>query len=147
MKGFKFKLHKVLDVRKIEEDIARNELFKANKKLDEIKEEKNNLSGYQQEIYDYIRNIENQSLVEVMQARDYMFLNRQRIAQKDAELKKQLAEKNRCREEYIERKRKKEVLEKLKEKEFQRYYQETLQREQKELDDIGQQAGRILGGI
>jgi flagellar FliJ protein len=147
MKGFKFKLHKVLDVRKIEEDIARNELFKANKKLDEIKEEKNNLSGYQQEIYDYIRNIENQSLVEVMQARDYMFLNRQRIAQKDAELKKQLAERNRCREEYIEKKRKKEVLEKLKEKEFQRYYQETLQREQKELDDIGQQAGRILGGI
>lgn len=147
MKSFVYRFNKVLKVRKIEEELAQNELFKANKKLEELKEEKNSLTGSQQEIYEYLGREEVNSLAELIQAREYMFFNRQRINRKEKELEKQALQRKREQEAYLEKKKKKEVLEKLKERELQQYYQENLKIEQNELDDISQQLRRFSGGL
>jgi len=147
MKAFKFKLHKVFDVRKIEEELAGNELSRVNQELNQIRDEKKKLSSEQLQLYDYIRLLEQRSPEEVIQARDYMFFNRHQIELKNLELSQKQEEKERCQLEYVEKKKRKDVLEKLKQKQYNRYYREFLKTEQKELDDIAGQNGKTRGGV
>ncbi len=147
MKGFNYRFNKVLKVREIEEELAQNELYKANKKLNDLKEEKNTLAGYQEEIYEYINQKEGNSMDEFLQARRYMYFNRQRISHKEKELQKQAHKRDREQETYLEKKKNKDILEKLKERELHDFYQQLLKREQNELDDVGQQLQRFSGGL
>ncbi|MDI3546974.1 MAG: flagellar protein FliJ [Halanaerobiales bacterium] len=143
MKKFKFNLEKVLEVRQIEEELAQNRLFQARQRAEEIEKQLTRLEDLQKGLYSFLRGEKELSVAENIQARNYMYINRRKIAETEESFLSQEREVARCREDFLDRRRKREVLEKLKEKEFKRYHRKLLYKEQKELDEIGQRAGDL----
>ncbi|MFP4016024.1 MAG: flagellar export protein FliJ [Halanaerobiales bacterium] len=136
MKKFKFKLNKVLEVREIEEEQAQNKLLEAQKKAREIEEKINSLEGIQEDLYKSIRKSEGISFEENIAYRNYIHNNRQKINETKRTLSAQEENVLISRENYLEKRKKKEALEKVKNKEYNRYYKEILLKEQKELDEM-----------
>lgn len=145
MKKFEFKLNKVLEVRQIEEDQAQNRLLEAQQKERDIKEEILNLQEKQNDLYQYLRNNEGITLEENMLYRKFIQINRQNIKDSEKSLLAQQEEVRLLRGDFLEKRKKREVLEKLKEKNYKHYYKEMLLKEQKVLDEIGIRAQGIRG--
>ncbi|ACL70435.1 flagellar export protein FliJ [Halothermothrix orenii] len=144
MKKFEFNLQKVLEVRSLEEDLARNKLLAARQKEREIQSRLREMNSTQRELYDYLRenNLDIQGTIE---ARKYLVYNRKRINNTEDKLHRQRDVVARHQKEYIDRRKNKKVLEKLKEKENQKYMKEFFRTEQKILDEIGQRSSGIQG--
>ena len=141
MKGYRFSLNRVLDVRVIEEKIARNKLLQERQKARLIEDELAELNNSQQKLYEYLR--KNELITEEnLQARNYLYKQRGEIEKTEDRLTQQLERVARSNQEFIERKQNKEVLEKLKEKEYQKFYKELLQKEQKIIDELSLQVKR-----
>lgn len=138
MRKFKFRLDKVLEVREIEEEEVENRLHKARKKAEKIKEEIEQLENTQLELYRYLREKEEVTPGETMQYRRYLHINRRRISNTEEKLINQQQEVTAFRQEYIDKRRNREALEKLKEKDYSRYMKELLLKEQEELDELAQ---------
>jgi len=136
VKKYQFNLKKVLKVRKIEEEIALNLLIQARNRARDIENQLSNLELMQMELYKVIRK-EELSFEDVIQCRNYLNFNRQKISNIEEKLLSQKNEINRQREDYLNRRKKKEVLEKLQEKGSRDYYKKLMQKEQKDLDEIG----------
>lgn len=136
MKKFKFKLNKVLEVREIEEEQAQNRLLEAQQKAREIEENINSLEGIQEDLYQSIRKSEGISIDENIAYRNYIHNNRQKINETKRTLSAQEEKVLISRENYLEKRKKKEALEKVKNKEYNRYYKDILLKEQKELDEM-----------
>ncbi|MFP4661044.1 MAG: flagellar export protein FliJ [Halanaerobiales bacterium] len=145
MKKFKFKLNKVLEVRQIEEDQAQNNLVEAQHKAKEIENEIYRLEEVQSDLYQRIRSVEDMSLEESMAYREYMQTNRYYIQRTEKNLKSQEKEVENFREHYLEKRKKREILEKIKEKNYKSYYKEVLHKEQKVLDELGLRAQGLKG--
>jgi len=141
VKGYRFSLNRVLDVRVIEEKIARNKLLQERQKARIIENELEELNNGQQKLYEYLR--KNGTVNEnTLQARSYLYRQRGEIEKTEEKLTLQLERVARSNKEFIERKQNKEVLEKLKEKEYQKFYKELLDKEQKLIDEISLQVKR-----
>lgn len=136
MKKFNFRLEKVLEVREIEEEKAQNRLLQAREKVQKIKKELNELEDIQYDLYQYLREKEGLTLNENLQYREYIKNNRQQIIASENRLVNQQEKVASFQQAYIEKRRRREVLEKLKEKEYLRYYKEMLLKEQKEMDEL-----------
>ncbi|MEJ6950216.1 flagellar export protein FliJ [Natronospora cellulosivora (SeqCode)] len=136
MKKFKFKLNKVLEVRELEEEEAQNKLLAEQKKAREIESNIISLEKSQEKLYQSIRDSEGKSMQENIAYRNFIQNNRQKIKETERTLLIQEQEVFQSRENYLEKKKKKEVLEKIKEKEYKKYYTEFLIKEQKELDEM-----------
>lgn len=136
MKKFKFKLNKVLEVREIEEEQAQNRLLEAQQKAREIEENINSLEGIQEDLYQSIRKSEGISIDENIAYRNYIHNNRHKINETKRTLSAQEENVLISRENYLEKRKKKEALEKVKNKEYNRYYKDILLKEQKELDEM-----------
>ncbi len=145
MKKFEFKLNKVLEVRQLEEDQAQNLLIEAQEKERNIKEEILSLQDKQNDLYQYLRNNEGITLEENMLYRKFIQINRQNIKDSEKSLLAQQEEVRLVRGDFLEKRKKREVLEKLKEKNYKRYYKEMLLKEQKVLDEIGNRTQGIRG--
>ncbi len=145
MKKFKFKLNKVLEVRQIEEDQAQQLLIEAQEKEKRIKEEILGLQDKQNDLYQYLRNSEGITLEENLLYRKFIQINRQNIKDGEKSLLAQQEEVRLVRGDFLEKRKKREVLEKLKEKNYKRHYKEMLLKEQKVLDEIGNRAQGIRG--
>ncbi|AZO94040.1 flagellar export protein FliJ [Halocella sp. SP3-1] len=140
MKGFQFNLNRVLDVRKLEEQLSRNRLLGEKHKAAQIEGKLEELNHKQHKIYNYLREKDNEITVEEMlQTRNFIHRQRRQIKQVSGKLSEQMAEVDKCNTEFIEKKKKKEILEKLKEKEYQQYRQELFRKEQQLIDEINQQ--------
>ena len=135
MNGFKFRLKKVLNVRKIKEEIAENKFLAAlNKKL-KLEKELKKTKLLKDEIYCFLRE-ESLKLDEIIRTREslqHIFLQ---IDQLEIKIREQEKEVQRCQENLLEKKQKREVLEKLSSKEKEVFYKEILANEQKEIDEI-----------
>lgn len=138
MKGYKFTLNRVLDVRVIEEKMAQNKLLQERQKANLIKDELRELNNKQKSLYTYLRDntVVNR---DTLQARSYLYRQRGEIDQVEEKLKGQLERVADSNQEFIEKKKNKEILEKLKDKEYQRYYKELLRKEQQVIDEISLQ--------
>lgn len=145
MKKFEFKLNKVLEVRQIEEDQAQNRLLEAQQKERNIKKEILSLQDKQNDLYQYLRDQEGITLEENMLYRGFIQKNRQNIKNSEKSLFAQQEEVRLVRGDFLEKRKKREVLKKLKEKNYKRYYKEMLLKEQKVLDEIGSRAQGIRG--
>jgi len=141
MKRFQFNLQKVLDVRNIEEEKAENKLQQARQRAREIENELHRLNGIQNELYDFLRSNSTLTVKENINARNYIHNHRVKIREVENILDKQEDHVHDCQEKYIQRKRNKELIEKLKEKKQEIFYKDYLKKEQKILDEISQHIG------
>lgn len=135
MKNFEFKLEKVLNVREIEEDLAQNELVKARHKARKIKKNINHLNEIQDETYNFLRS-DNTDPIKSLQARRYLNVNRTKINKAEKRLVKQDKIIEEKREEVVEKSQNRKMLETLKENAANEFYEESIKKEQKELDEL-----------
>lgn len=145
MKKYQFKLDKVLEVRQIEEEQAQNLLMQAREKAREIEEDINRLEEVQSDLYEHLREEEGWSLEENMIYRNYINQNRNKIKKSKQWLFSQKEEVKLYRETFMEKRKNREVLEKLKDKDYHRYNKEMLLKEQKVLDEMGLRMQRLGG--
>lgn len=140
MKGFQFNLNRVLDVRKLEEQLSRNRLLGEKHKAAQIEGELEELNHKQHKMYNYLREKSNEITIdEMLQTRSFIHRQRRQIKQVNGKLSQQVAKVDKCNTEFIEKKKNKEILEKLKEKEYQEYRKELFRKEQQLIDEINQQ--------
>jgi len=133
--GFKFRLKKVLNVRKIKEEIAENKFLAAlNKKL-KLEKELKKTKLLKDEIYCFLReeSLKLDEIIRIRESLQHIFLQ---IDQLEIKIREQEKEVQRCQENLLEKKQKREVLEKLSSKEKEAFYKEILANEQKEIDEI-----------
>ena len=135
MPKFKFDLQKVLNVRSIREDIARNEFFQARKEKEVIEKQLQQLNFVQNDICNFIKN-EKLDLYQMIQARDYLHNNRLKIKQTKQQLHKKKKDVFEKKEQLIERRKNRQVLDNLKDKKEKEHYREMIAREQKEIDEV-----------
>src|SRR5690554_1101997 len=138
MKTFNFKLNKVLEVRQIEEEQVQHLLVKAQKVAREIEENIEYLEGKQNDLYQYLRERSDLQFDETLLYRDFIKKNRDSIENRKEDLKAQKDIVKERKIEYLEKRKKREVLEKLKEKKYKVFQKNSLQKEQKEIDELAQ---------
>lgn len=135
MPEFKFEFQKVLQVREIREDLAQNEFLLARKEKKEIQSELRDLNSRQENIYNYLRNTD-LDVEEIIQARDYLHNNRlqiKEVRQKLLKKEKKVAEK---KEQFVEKRKRRRVLDNLKEKDTKKFQKELVKKEQKQIDEV-----------
>ncbi|MFW6386412.1 MAG: flagellar export protein FliJ [Bacillota bacterium] len=138
MRGFKFKFAKVLRVREIKEDKALDHFRKSQRRVRKVEAELEKKENKRERIYNYIRSENDISPDFMAVVRRYLKINRKKIDElknRLTELRKELEEK---KQEYLKRRRKREIMDRLKENALEKKQKEFLDREQKELDEIGQ---------
>ncbi len=145
MKGFEFNLNKVLEVRDLEEDLARNKLREARQKSLEIEGYLNRLNELQTELYQFLRQEDDLSLEERVQGRNYLYRHRQEINRTEENLNSQYKRVSKCRSEFLNKRKERQALEKLRKKELKRYNKDLFDKEQKELDEVGQRVSGLQG--
>jgi len=133
---FKFKLEKLLKIRQKEEDDLANLYIL---KLHEVEKEKYQLSN----IIDEQNRIKSQKLTRNLIAIDLVQLDNYLKTLKEKEEKQKLKIENlkkeaeNIKEQLLEARKKKKILETLKEKQYQKYLHEQKLIEQKIIDEIG----------
>lgn len=138
VQGFDFRLSRVLDIRNIREDIAENKLNQARTKARKTEQKLNTMSRTQQELYNYIRNNNNNLTLEgLLHSRSYLMNNREKIDKVQERLQARRQEVENKKQVLIEKRRGRQVLEKLKEKDYRKFYRNYQRREQKKLDEVG----------
>lgn len=143
MVSFDFSLDKVLKVREIRENQAKNHFLQAKKEENRIKSRLDQISQSQKKLYDFVRK-NNLDLEGALQARSYLFTNRKKINQVEKKLFAKKEEVETKQKKMLEKIKKRQVLEELKQKEYDKFYSNLLSKEQKQIDDIAQ---RIESGI
>ncbi|NLM96256.1 MAG: hypothetical protein GX175_01325 [Halanaerobiaceae bacterium] len=138
MKGFQFNLEKVLEVRQIEEDQVQELLVKAQKVAREIEENIEYLERKQNDLYQYLRERTDLQLDEALLYRNFIKRNRDSIENRKEDLKAQRDIVKERKIEYLEKRKNREVLEKLKDKRYKVFQKSVLQKEQKEIDELAQ---------
>ena len=138
MNGFNFNLQKVLDVRSIQEDKAQNEFLQARQKKKEIEDKLQQMNQTKNQVYSYLRRDAESSVEKTIQARQFLQRHKQRIDREQQLLQSQHQEVEEKQDELVEKQKKRKVLEKLKDKEFEDYQADFLQTQQRMLDEMGQ---------
>ena len=138
MNGFNFNLQKVLDVRSIQEDMAQNEFLQARQRKQEMEEQLQQMNQTQKQIYNYLRKDAESSVEKTIQARQFLQRHKQKINMQRDQLQAQHQKVESKQEELVEKKKKRQVLERLQEKEYKEFNEEFLQSQQKLLDEMGQ---------
>lgn len=132
---FKFRLDKVLRVRTIEEDQARHELVRRQNELREAEAHLKRLKNDRREVVQFGHS--QQDLT--MKTATYKYLEHldSRILKQREVVDQCQVRFNQARDQWFAAKKKKEVLEKLREKRFQEFRLEEERASQKALDDMG----------
>ena len=138
MNGFNFNLQKVLDVRSIQEDKAQNEFLQARQKKKEIEDKLQQMNQTKNQVYSYLRRDAESSVEKTIQARQFLQRHKQKIDRQQELLQSQHQEVEERQDELVEKQKKRKVLEKLKDKEFEDYQADFLQTQQRMLDEMGQ---------
>jgi flagellar protein FliJ len=138
MKRFKCNLEKVLDYRKIEEDIAQERYIESRNKAWKMEEQLDELNILHLNLYNFLRNEDTLNLDERIHARDYLYQHRKKIEDFQGRLSQQEKDVEEKQLEFVDKRKERRILENLKDKKYTRYYKDLLHTEQKELDEIAQ---------
>ena len=136
MAKYNFKFDKILSLRNKEEEQAENNYLKLKKELKELNKQLEELEFEKEEVFDNLRN-DAANINAHIELRNY--LKRLRTLKLEIEQKqKEKAQAVEKQFQYLmEKKKERKTLEKLKEKESERFIKEFLASEQKELDELG----------
>lgn len=145
---FNFKLERLKDLKENFQDLARIELGKKIQERIKVEEEIKVMNSkieiisrkFKSEIHDSIPIAKLTSLIEYRKS-----LN-EKLDNLHLELKKREIEEEIARNDYIEAKKEKDVLEKLKEKRYEEYKIEEKRLDIKELDEVARNAYHFNGG-
>ncbi len=136
MAKYKFKFEKILSLRNKEEEQAENSYLNLKKELRELNNRLEELELEKEKVFDNLRN-DAANINSHIELRKY--LKKLRALKIEIEQKKK--EKAQAVEKQfqylMEKKKERKTLEKLKEKETERFIKDFLASEQKELDELG----------
>jgi len=139
MKKFKFKLEKLLDLRKIKEKEVQSELayIVGIQNIKKIEQEKVK-NGILQQKSDYKNKLKQKSFSgrEAIMFEQYIDISLRAIEVSEKKIEEMEPEINEIRERLIEASRERKVVEKLKEKKLEEFEAELLREMNKEADDI-----------
>lgn len=138
MKEFKFRLESVLNIKEQEEKAIQKELAKLQNKYHKVERELDNQKSekkrWQSEIEESEKEIINLDFA--LKSRNYIkYLNGQ-IEELLLELKHWEEKINDCRQRLLAKSKEKKTLVKLKEKQYEQYWQEFLKEEQQFNDEL-----------
>ncbi|WP_276206987.1 flagellar export protein FliJ [Natranaerobius trueperi] len=138
MKKFHFSLDRVLRVKEINEDKKKDEFQRAQKYKDQIEKQLNELKQSKESIIKELNDTQ-KNPVQIQYLKTYHnYLSSLDEQITNQSYKLQIAEKElkHVRQEWIDAKQEKRVLEKLKERHYQEFRKESLKQEQKVLDEM-----------
>ncbi len=135
MAAFNFKLQRVLDVRKLEEEQAKYKYYKEKQEEKKLKNEITFLQNKQDNVFQYLRENDN-SVDDNIRARNYIYLQRKKIDMCEERLELQREKVNNIQQKLLEKKKKKKMMKELKNKAKNIFYKEFYDNQQKILDEI-----------
>lgn len=144
--NFRFKLKRVLDIRSLEEKLAHNRLREVRRQLQEVEGILAGLNRDRDDLMGFILHNE-LSVEENIQVRNYLQIQNKKIEATKMSLVSKQEEAEERRQEYYAKRKERRVLEKLQEKKYRQFQQQLLQKEQKELDEMGQRFQGRTGGM
>lgn len=137
MKNFEFKLEKVLKIRDLREKKALQEFLEAREAYERARNRLEEMNHNRQKIYVFLRKEENPEPEKIIQIRNYLEIQRGNIEKQEERVKVKIDNLQECQQELLLKRKNRQVLEKLREKEFDNFRKEFLLKQQKELDEIG----------
>lgn len=143
MRGFNFKFDKVLRVREIREDKALNRFQECRRKMSRVEKDLEKKKNKRKRIHEYIRNRNDISPDFMTVVRRYLEINKEKIDKLKVELTELRQKLKKKKQAYINCRKKREIMDKMKENNREERVKELLSREQKELDEIGQQIREV----
>lgn len=143
--NYKFRLERVLKVRSIREDRAQNQLLQARQQKREVESKLTELNSAREQLYNYLRQKQDTSIRDRQLTREYLSRQKQQIEKIKGELAAKIEEVDNCQQEFIDKRKQRQVLDKLKEKDYEEFNKELLHKQQKQLDEIGQRINFYQG--
>ncbi|ADO76701.1 flagellar export protein FliJ [Halanaerobium praevalens] len=136
MKGYKFKFEKILNLRIRQEEQEEDKYLLLKKELNDIKNRINSIKSDKEEVYDQLRDKENNLALNISLRKYLKSLNLkiERAKTEKAAKKEKVAKQLKV---LMEKKKERKTMEKLKEKEIEKFVKEFFKAEQKELDEMG----------
>lgn len=139
MRKFRFRLQKLLEIRRLKEDLQRQELARARQALDREKANLAELKGVQAEAIDELR-AAFEGVLDVDRIASYhryLGLLAHHIGDRQAAVGRLAREEAAKRAAVIAARRERKIVEKLKERAYARYRDEVAHMEQAFLDEVG----------
>jgi len=136
MKGYEFKFEKILNLRIRQEEQEEDKYLLLKKELNDIKNKIKSIKSEKEDIYEHLRDRENDLALNISLRR---YLKKLKSDEKAAQLEKEekKEEISEQLEALLEKKKERKTMEKLKEQEVEEFVKEFLEDEQKELDELG----------
>lgn len=138
MKPFVFKLQTALDLRLKEEEMQREELFRATRLYRENLDSLHRLRMKQTEVYEIMRGklIQTVDVMEIKNCNDYIPVINERIKQQEYATETARREMDQVRCRLVETMKNRKMLEKLRARHHQEYLKECMREEQKQIDEM-----------
>ncbi|MFW5710541.1 MAG: flagellar export protein FliJ [Spirochaetia bacterium] len=135
MRKFQFNLEKILELRKYDEQQWELKLGQATGRCSALNREIEARKASRREIFEK-RRLDSGDLRMFLYAENYTHRMDQEIVELRAELEKAEAERQKLQEKFLEASKKRKILDKLKDRQQQAYYNHEQKQEQKVLDEI-----------
>ncbi|MFP4021442.1 MAG: flagellar export protein FliJ [Halanaerobium sp.] len=136
MKKYKFKFEKILNLRKRQEEQEEDKYLLLKKELNNIKNKIKSIKLEKENIYEHLRDQENDLALNISLRR---YLKKLKADEKAAQIEKEdkKQEISEQLEVLMDKKKERKTMEKLKDKKIEKFVKEFLENEQKELDELG----------
>ncbi|MFW5961771.1 MAG: flagellar export protein FliJ [bacterium] len=136
MKKYKFKFEKILNLRTRQEEQEEDKYLLLKKELNNIKNKIKSIKLEKENIYEHLRDQENDLALNISLRR---YLKKLKADEKAAQIEKEdkKQEISEQLEVLMDKKKERKTMEKLKDKKIEKFVKEFLENEQKELDELG----------
>ncbi|MFP4372117.1 MAG: flagellar export protein FliJ [Halanaerobium sp.] len=136
MKKYKFKFEKILNLRTRQEEQEEDKYLLLKKELNNIKNKIKSIKLEKENIYEHLRDQENDLALNISLRR---YLKKLKADEKAAQIEKEDKKQEIFEqlEVLMEKKKERKTMEKLKDKKIEKFVKEFLENEQKELDELG----------
>ncbi|AGB40629.1 flagellar export protein FliJ [Halobacteroides halobius DSM 5150] len=138
MKEFEFRLQSLLDLREQEEQLLQKKLFEIKQKYNQVKEEIKRLADNKKEWQEKIE-VKTQQGVRaqnLLRYRNYIEYLESEIEELELQLDHWSQKLDECQQKLLDKVKERKTVSKLKEKEYEKHWQELLQKRQKINDEI-----------
>lgn len=137
--SFQFRYQRILDVRELEEDQEQAEFVEIQNRLREEEQKLEDLKQELEEHFDKARAQRSGNPEAIQRHRKYARRLNNRIAQQQSVVEEWEQKLEEQREELVEASQKRQVMERLKEQDFEEFQEDIREAEQTEQDDISNQ--------
>jgi flagellar FliJ protein len=135
---FRFRLQRIYDVRRKEEETLKNDLSKINEKVENTQRIIQQLSAEKKRIESNFLHKKVLRKEDLLNMEMQMMFYEEEIKKKQSELSELMKEQEKTRSKLFEKMKERKILEKLKERKMREYFREENLKERKTMDEIAE---------